>query len=121
MSSHPSRPAPPRVDPALPVPAWLDAHADGAVLRVAVVPNASRSALAGLHGDALRVRIAAVPLDGRANEALLDFLADALGLPRRAGRIDAGHGARRKRIVVALAPAHVVQRLQPLLDEAAVR
>lgn len=106
-------------EPPTSAPAWLHPHAEGAALRVIVVPNASRSALHGVHADALRVRVAAVPVDGRANDALLAFLADALGLPRRAVRLDAGHGSRVKRIVVALPPARVLERLQPLLDEAA--
>lgn len=115
----PGVPAPRDARPSL--PAWLAACADGAALRVTVVPNAARCAIAGVHGDSLRIRVAAVPVDGRANDALLDFLADVLELPRRALRIDAGHGARLKRIAVELAPAELLQRLQPLLVDSASR
>ena len=117
MARRPSRPASLAREATAPVPPWLQAHAEGSALRIAVVPNAARSGLAGVHGDALRVRVAAVPVDGRANDALIAFLAERLGLPRRALRIDAGHGARVKRVVVALPQAQLLGRLQPRLDE----
>lgn len=100
------------------MPPWLKSHAEGAWLRVVVVPNASHSAIAGLHGDALRIRVAAVPVDGRANDALLEYLARALDVPRRALRLDAGHGTRAKRVVVAQPPGIVHDRLRALLDAA---
>lgn len=99
-------------------PSWLLSRADGACLHVVVVPNAARSGVAGVHGDALRIRVAAVPVDGRANDALLDVLAQALGVPRRDLRLDTGHGSRRKRVVVALPAAVVQDRLQALLSAA---
>ncbi|HEX6998101.1 MAG TPA: DUF167 domain-containing protein [Gammaproteobacteria bacterium] len=61
-----------------------------------VVPRASRSEVAGWAGDALRVRVAAVPTDGRANDALEEFLARWLGLKRAQVRVVAGHASRRK-------------------------
>ena len=72
--------------------------ASGCELTVQVVPNASKTTPAGLHDGALRVRLMAPPIDGRANTALLQWLADALGLPRRAVRLVAGDTARRKRV-----------------------
>ena len=65
-------------------------------LVVHVQPRAKRSAAAGRHGDALRVRLAAPPVDGAANEELVRFLAEALDLPRRAVRLVAGRTSRRK-------------------------
>jgi len=47
-------------------------------LRLRVVPNARRNEIAGAHGEAIRIKIAAPALDGRANDALLDFLAESL-------------------------------------------
>lgn len=81
-------------------PACLQADkaGSGCELLVHVVPNASRTACTGMHGDALRVRLAAPPLEGRANAALLQWLADSLALPRRAVRLHAGETARRKRV-----------------------
>lgn len=69
-------------------------------LELSVVPNAKRTALDGLHDGALRVRLAAPPVDGKANEALLRWLADELGLPRRAVVLLRGAGARRKAVEI---------------------
>jgi uncharacterized protein (TIGR00251 family) len=52
-------------------------------LRLRIVPNAKQSAVVGPHGDALKLKIAAPALEGRANKELLDFLADKLGVPSR--------------------------------------
>jgi uncharacterized protein (TIGR00251 family) len=53
------------------------------ILNVRVIPRASRSAVAGKRGDALLVRLSAPPVDGAANEALVEFLAKTFGRPRR--------------------------------------
>ena len=71
------------------------------MLELHVQPGASRTAVAGLHGDALKVRLAARPVDGAANAELLRFLAEALGVPRRDLAIEAGATSRRKRVSVA--------------------
>jgi uncharacterized protein len=69
----------------------------GAVrFEVRVQPRASRTELAGLHGAALKVRIAAPPVDDAANRALVQFLAECLGVPRRSVRIVAGATGRTK-------------------------
>jgi uncharacterized protein len=73
---------------------------DGCDLLVQVVPNAGRTAVAGLHDGALRVRLAAPPIEGRANAELLQWLARALGLPRRAVTLVGGDLSRRKRLHV---------------------
>lgn len=64
-------------------------------------PRASRTELAGRHGDALKVRIAAPPVDGAANEALVRFLADRLDVSRSAVRLEAGTTGRTKVLAVA--------------------
>lgn len=66
-----------------------------------VQPRSSRSGVDGLHGDALRVRVNAPPVDGAANEAVVEVLARALGVPRRAVSIVAGHGSRSKVVEVS--------------------
>lgn len=76
----------------------LKAIAGGCELRVQVVPHAGHTALAGLHGDALRVRLAAPPIEGRANAALVQWLAKSLDLPRRAVTLVGGDLSRRKRL-----------------------
>jgi hypothetical protein len=84
----------------------------GIRITVHVQPRASKTEIAGLHGDAIKVRLAAPPVDGAANEALVDFLAEALQVPRSAVAITAGHSARRKVVTVdGLTPALAAQRL----------
>lgn len=65
-----------------------------------VVPRARASGVAGRHGDAIKIRIAAPPADGAANAALVEFLAETLGVPRRAITITAGTTGRRKIVAV---------------------
>lgn len=65
-----------------------------------VQPRASRTELAGRHGGALKVRLAAPPVDGAANEVLLDFLAEQLGVPRRVVTLERGHTGRAKTVRV---------------------
>ncbi len=65
-------------------------------LSIKAIPNAPRSAIVGWLGDALKVKVHAPPVDGKANEALCAFLADELGLPRRAVTVLRGDTARQK-------------------------
>jgi uncharacterized protein (TIGR00251 family) len=67
---------------------------------VTVSPGASRSALVGRHGEGWKVRVAAAPERGRANEALLALLAEKLGLPRSRLAVVAGQTSRRKIVEV---------------------
>jgi len=70
------------------------------ILELHVQPGASRSEFAGRHGDRIKVRLAAPAVDGKANEALVKFLASYFGVPRRSVRIAAGLRSRRKRVVI---------------------
>jgi len=77
----------------------LFSERDGAlVFTVRVVPRASRSAVVGEHDGSLRVRLAAPPVDGAANEELVRVLARALDLPARAVEITSGHASKVKQI-----------------------
>lgn len=67
---------------------------------VHVQPRAARSEVAGRHGDAVKIRLAAPPVDGAANEELVRFVAEALRVPRRAVHIAHGATGRRKTVVV---------------------
>jgi uncharacterized protein len=67
-------------------------------LAVRVVPRASKAGVAGLRADAVLVRIGAAPVDGAANAELVETLAHALDLPRRAVSITAGAASRTKRV-----------------------
>jgi uncharacterized protein (TIGR00251 family) len=71
---------------------------DGAILTVHVQPKASRTACVGIHGDALKIRVAAPPVGGAANTELLRFLAAELSLPTAALRIESGESSRHKRV-----------------------
>lgn len=68
----------------------------GHKLRLHVQPRASRSEIKGRHGEALKVRVTAPPVDGRANKAVIELLADTLGVPRSAITLHSGQGGRRK-------------------------
>ncbi len=79
--------------------------ADGDLLLVChLQPNASRSEFAGLHGDALKIRIQAPPVEGKANTELVKFLAKAFGVGKRDIEIISGELNRHKRVRIA-APA----------------
>lgn len=73
---------------------------DALTFSVRVVPRASRSEIVGEHDGALRVRIAAPPVEGAANEELVQTLSSALSVPRRAVEIMSGHGSKTKLVRV---------------------
>jgi uncharacterized protein (TIGR00251 family) len=89
-------------------------NGDGIIFKVLVVPRASRSEIVGEHNGTLRVRIAAAPVDGAANEDLVRLLARELRLPRSAVEITAGHSARLKTVrVTGLEASAVMNRCAP--------
>ena len=84
----------------------------GTRFAVRVQPRASRTEVAGAWQDALRIRVAAPPVDGEANDALVRFLARRLGVARGAVRIVSGESGRSKRVeVTGLAAADILERL----------
>ena len=83
------------------------------LLTLHIQPGAKKTEVCGLHGDALKIRLAAPPVDGKANAALLAFVADRLGLPKSAVSLKSGQTSRRKVVEVAGPPADAVQRLLP--------
>jgi uncharacterized protein (TIGR00251 family) len=92
---------------------WIAAAPDGCSLAVKATPRASRSEIVGIDSQGLRVRLQAPPVDGKANTALVELLADALDLPRRAVAVVGGETSRLKRVRVAgLTPADVLIRLK---------
>jgi hypothetical protein len=95
-------------------PASVTARPGGCTLRVRVVPRAGRSSVAGERDGALLVRLAAAPVDGEANEALVAFLAGWLRVPKRAVRLVSGDRSRDKRVEVdGLDAATATGRLLP--------
>jgi uncharacterized protein len=80
---------------------WFRLSSDGSILlTLHIQPGASRSECAGRHGDALKIRLAAPPVDGKANAALLAFVAERLGLGRSAVSLKSGQTSRRKILLV---------------------
>jgi uncharacterized protein (TIGR00251 family) len=69
---------------------------EGLVLEVWIQPRASRDGIAGVQGGALKIRVAAPPVDGEANDALVRFIAKLLGVPRASVEIVRGHSSRTK-------------------------
>jgi uncharacterized protein (TIGR00251 family) len=93
---------------------WLNVSHAGAILNLHIQPGAKRSEVVGLHGTALKIRLAAPPVDGKANACLIDFLAKALALPKSSISLVSGQSSRSKRVsVVNLAPDEVRNRLLP--------
>ena len=72
----------------------------GVELSLHIQPRAGRTEVVGPHGDALKIRLAAPPVDGEANEALIRFLAKTLGVAKRAVSIERGETGRKKRVRV---------------------
>ena len=86
---------------------------EGAVLTIHVQPKASKTEYAGLHGGALKFRVAAPPSDGAANEALCEYLAELFDLPKTAVVLLSGHGSRHKRVLLTGVSA---QRVKDVLQ-----
>lgn len=76
---------------------WFRVSADGSItLTLHIQPGAKKTEIAGRHGEALKIRLAAPPVDGKANEALLKFVARQLGLPKTAVTLKSGQTSRQK-------------------------
>ncbi|HEX5338653.1 MAG TPA: DUF167 domain-containing protein [Gallionella sp.] len=84
---------------------WYRINGDAVTLTLHIQPGAKRSEIAGLHGDALKIRLAAPPVDGRANEALLKFVAELFGVPVR--QVELKQGAQSRHKVVAVTGSKV--------------
>ena len=79
---------------------WYKQDGDSLVLVLHVQPGARRTEVAGLHGEALKIRLAAPPVDGKANEALLSFIADKFGVSLRGVELLRGGQSRHKMVKV---------------------
>jgi len=80
---------------------WFQYSGDVLTLTLHVQPGAKRSEVAGLHGDALKIRLAAPPIEGRANEALLKFIAKSFGVPLRQVELKQGVQSRHKIVAIS--------------------
>lgn len=79
---------------------WVQESEEGVILRLHVQPGAKRTAIAGMHGDAVKLRLAAPAVDGKANRALIAFLAMAFDVPGSQVEIIGGETSRSKRVRV---------------------
>lgn len=80
---------------------WCSVSTKGIRLTVQIMPNAKKSEAIAVLEDALKLRLQAPPIEGKANEALIRFIADRLGVPKSAVSITHGHTSRRKMLEVA--------------------
>ena len=89
---------------------------DGILIDVRVIPRAGRSGIAGIRDDALVVRLNAPPVEGAANAELVEVMAKALGVPKRAVTIVSGERSRQKRVrVVGVSEGDIRSKLSPML------
>jgi uncharacterized protein (TIGR00251 family) len=90
----------------------IESTRTGVILDVRVIPRAGKSGIAGLRDNAVLVRLNAPPVEGAANSELIEILADALGVPKRAVAIVAGDRSRQKRVRIdGVTLAHAASRL----------
>lgn len=85
--------------------AWYRRQGETLTLTLHIQPGAKRTEVTGLHGEALKIRLAAPPVEGRANEALLKFVAASFGVPLRQVELKQGGQSRHK--VVAVTGSHI--------------
>jgi len=95
---------------------WLRKDGDDVILNLHIQPGAKKTEIVGLHGDALKIRLAAPPVDGKANAALVAFIAAKVGAGRIKGKLAveviSGQTSRAKRVRVAgIAPTDVLKAL----------
>lgn len=96
--------------------AWCGPAANGIRVFVQITPNAKKSEVIGVLDDVLKIKLQAQPIEGKANEALIRFLAGLLDVPKSAVAITHGHTGRRKTIevsAVGLTAKEVAAKLYP--------
>ena len=91
---------------------YLTTQADGSILlRIHVQPRAAQNQVAGLQGEALKLRLCAPPVDGKANKAVLAYLAELLSLPTSALSLKSGQQSRQKTVRVTGASEGAIRQL----------
>jgi uncharacterized protein (TIGR00251 family) len=92
-------------------------HSCGISFKIRVQPKSSRNQIVGPHGDALKLRVTAPPVEGAANKACIELLSKALGVPRSCLEITSGQSGRSKNILIhcrSTAAAHIKRHLEKL-------
>lgn len=93
------------------MPDWYQKHLDVLTLNIYVQPGAKRSEIAGFYADALKIRLASPPVDGRANDALIKYLASKFDVPSRQVVIQRGEKSRHKSVKIfasGIAPDDII-------------
>jgi len=93
---------------------WLQGSAEEAILCLHIQPGAKRTGFAGRYGEAMKIRLAAPPVDGKANKALLAYLADFCSVPKSAVELVSGQTSRAKRVRVTGMAEDDMARLRAL-------
>ncbi len=88
----------------------VDDSGGNSLVAVHVSPGARRTRVAGVYGDALKIAVSAPPADGRANAALVELIAETVGVRKSAVAVVAGQTSRRKRVCIQGVPADVVRQ-----------
>jgi len=83
---------------------WYQIDRAGVTIQIHAQPGAKRTEVSGLYGDCLKLRLASPPVDGKANDCLIAFLAERLGVKRGQVTITRGLSSRRKTVFVTMAP-----------------
>lgn len=94
-----------------PSPPWLIPAGERSRVRIRVQPGASRSEICGTYGDCLKVRIAAPPVDGAANQEVIRFFAKRCKIPKSSVILERGKSARSKLILIPVSPDRVMEIL----------
>lgn len=97
--------------------AWAQLDASGCLtIRLHIQPGAKKTEITGLHGEALKIRLAAPPVDGKANTALVAFLAKQLGVPKAQVELVGGAASREKRLRINGASAEAIARFLSMAE-----
>jgi hypothetical protein len=94
-------------------PLWFRVHDGVLTVTLHVQPGAKRTEIVGLHGDALKIKLAAPPVEGKANEALLRYIAERFGVPLRNVELKQGGQSRHKVVAVSgstVLPEHLLKQ-----------
>jgi hypothetical protein len=98
---------------------------DGIVFKVLIQPRSSKNMIAGLHGDALKIKLTAPPVDNAANRMCIDYLAKTLEVSKSSLEIIAGHTSRSKQVLLRSDPAELskteYERLKKRIEDLAAR
>ena len=92
--------------------AWLRKDGDNVILNLHIQPGAKKTEVVGLHGESLKIRLAAPPVDGKVNEALLAFIAAKVGVGKTAVELVSGQTSRVKKVgIKTITPQEVTKHL----------